>query len=109
MTYFFHPIRLSVAVVQIFHYVIIRSRRKHFTFAHYSLTFGITTEYITVAVVARGFIHLATPAVEDRYVVVGKIFDVIDDEIIVHTIAVGGYPLINNYITGVDVLFFDFS
>src|SRR5690606_21533959 len=102
MSYFFHPMLFAVAVVQIFHDVIIRSGGKFFAFVYHSATFGITAEHVAAAVVACGFIDLAPPAVENRYVVGRKLLDLVDDVIIVQTIAVGCNPLVNYNVTQID-------
>src|SRR5690554_6542655 len=109
MSYFLHPIRLVVAVVKVFYYIIIRSGGQHLPLINHSFTLSVTVKHVATAVVACSFIYLASPTVENRYVVIRKILDIINDEIIVQTITIGSNPLINNHITWIDIFFFDFS
>src|SRR5690554_5403323 len=109
MSYFLHPIRLVVAVVKVFYYIIIRSGGQHLPLINHSFTLSVTVKHVATAVVACSFIYLASPTVENRYVVIRKILDIINDEIIVQTIAVGCNPLVNYNVTRIDVFFLDFT
>src|SRR5690554_49930 len=109
MSYFLHPIRLTVAIVQVFYYIIIRSSGQHFSLIDYSFTLSVTIKHVATAVVACSFIYLAPPTIENRYVVGWEVFDIINDEIIVQTVAIWSNPLINNHITRIEMLFFDRS
>ena len=109
VAYFLNPLVLTVAVVQVLHHVIVRARWKLLSFSYNAHPFGITPENVPMAVIALRFIHLTAPAVVNAYVVVRKIPDVVDDKVIVLTVSVRGYPVVDHHITRIQLVLFDLS
>src|SRR5690606_31340189 len=70
---------------------------------------GYTSKNISFTIVSRSFVHFAPPSVVNSHVVIWKLVNVIDNEVIVYSITIRCNPLINYHIARIKKFFFDFT